>query len=120
MIALGIRNKEPKFSTLKSEEHTAQINKNLAKQIEDRFRAEGQEVRNNRSAREHFLRKNLRIQGINLLSSTTTFEMGYPSGPSEGSIAKRAALKREYVQRVERARGKRQEFGLCHSAAVPT
>jgi hypothetical protein len=49
---------QPQFSTLKSEEHTAQIEKNLAKQIEDKFRDEG----------------------VNLLSSTTTFEMGINIG----------------------------------------
>ena len=31
----------PQFTTLKSEEHTAQINKELAKRIEDRFRSQG-------------------------------------------------------------------------------
>jgi len=45
---------EHRFTTLKSEEHTAQVNKDVAKRIEDEFRAEG----------------------VNLLSSTTTFEMG--------------------------------------------
>jgi hypothetical protein len=51
-------NETPRFYTLKSEEHTAQINKELAKIIEDDFRAEG----------------------VNLLSSTTTFEMGINIG----------------------------------------
>src|SRR5262249_34154786 len=54
---------EPQFSSLKSEEHTAQINKTLAKQIEDRFRDEEP-----------------RPEGVNLLSSTTTFKMGFNIG----------------------------------------
>ena len=49
----------PRFSTLNSEEHTAQIEKDLAKKIEDAFRA---------------------AEGVNLLSSTTTFEMGINIG----------------------------------------
>jgi len=40
----------PAFTTLKSEEHTAQINKEVARRVEDDFRADG----------------------INVLSSTTT------------------------------------------------
>ncbi len=47
-----------KFTTLKAEEHTAQINKEIARRVEEDFRADG----------------------VNLLSSTTTFEMGINIG----------------------------------------
>jgi hypothetical protein len=77
---------QPQFSTLKSEEHTAQIEKNLAKQIEDKFRDEG----------------------VNLLSSTTTFEMGINIGNLQKVLLRNAPpSSANYVQRVGRAgRGK--------------
>ncbi len=59
---------ETQFTTLKSEEHTAQINKDLAKKIEDEFRAEG----------------------VNLLSSTTTFEMGINIGDLQKVLLRNA------------------------------
>lgn len=72
----------PQFFTLKSEEHTAQINKDLAKAIEDEFRAEG----------------------INLLSSTTTFEMGINIGDLQKVLLRNAPpSSASYVQRVGRA-----------------
>lgn len=72
----------PQFFTLKSEEHTAQINKNLAKAIEDEFRAEG----------------------INLLSSTTTFEMSINIGDLQKVLLRNAPpSSASYVQRVGRA-----------------
>lgn len=73
---------EHQFSTLKSEEHTAQINKDLAKRIEDEFRADG----------------------INLLSSTTTFEMGINIGDLQKVLLRNAPpSSANYVQRVGRA-----------------
>lgn len=70
------------FTTLKSEEHTAQINKDLAKKIEDEFRAEG----------------------VNLLSSTTTFEMGINIGDLQKVLLRNAPpSSANYVQRVGRA-----------------
>ena len=78
---------EPKFTTLKSEEHTAQINKDLAKKIEDGFREDGS-----------------RIQGVNLLSSTTTFEMGINIGDLQKVLLRNAPpSSASYVQRVGRA-----------------
>ena len=72
----------PQFTTLKSEEHTAQINKDLAKRIEDEFRAEG----------------------VNLLSSTTTFEMGINIGDLQKVLLRNAPpTSASYVQRVGRA-----------------
>jgi hypothetical protein len=70
------------FTTLKSEEHTAQINKDLAKRIEDEFRDER----------------------VNLLSSTTTFEMGINIGDLQKVLLRNAPpSKASYIQRVGRA-----------------
>ena len=78
---------EPKFTTLKSEEHTAQINKDLAKKIEDGFREDGS-----------------RVQGVNLLSSTTTFEMGINIGDLQKVLLRNAPpSSASYVQRIGRA-----------------
>ncbi|MCX6926792.1 MAG: helicase-related protein, partial [Verrucomicrobia bacterium] len=73
---------ELRFTTLKSEEHTAQINKEVAKRIEDDFRAEG----------------------VNLLSSTTTFELGINIGDLQKVLLRNAPpASANYVQRVGRA-----------------
>ena len=83
---------EPQFSTLKSEEHTAQIEKNLAKQIEDRFRDEG----------------------VNLLSSTTTFEMGINIGDLQKVLLRNAPpSSASYVQRVGRAGRGKEKNSVC-------
>ncbi len=83
---------EPQFYTLKSEEHTAQIEKNLAKQIEDKFRDEG----------------------INLLSSTTTFEMGINIGDLQKVLLRNAPpSSANYVQRVGRAGRGKEKNSVC-------
>jgi Lhr-like helicase len=92
----------PVFSTLKSEEHTAQINKNLAKQIEERFRASSPESRPARRGRTSD--DEPRIDGVNLLSSTTTFEMGINIGDLQKVLLRNAPpSSASYVQRVGRA-----------------
>jgi hypothetical protein len=84
---------EPQFYTLKSEEHTAQIDKNYAKQVEDAFRAES---------------------GINLLSSTTTFEMGINIGDLQKVLLRNAPpTSASYVQRVGRAGRGRDKNAIC-------
>jgi hypothetical protein len=84
---------EPQFYTLKSEEHTAQIDKNYAKQIEDEFRAES---------------------GINLLSSTTTFEMGINIGDLQKVLLRNAPpTSASYVQRVGRAGRGKDKNAVC-------
>ena len=81
-----------RFTTLKSEEHTAQINKDLAKRIEDEFRAEG----------------------INLLSSTTTFEMGINIGDLQKVLLRNAPpSSASYVQRVGRAGRGKDKNAVC-------
>ncbi len=81
-----------RFTTLKSEEHTAQINKDLAKKIEDEFRAEG----------------------VNLLSSTTTFEMGINIGDLQKVLLRNAPpSSASYVQRVGRAGRGRDKNAVC-------
>ena len=83
---------QPEFSTLKSEEHTAQIEKNLAKQIEDKFRDEG----------------------VNLLSSTTTFEMGINIGDLQKVLLRNAPpSSANYVQRVGRAGRGKEKNCVC-------
>ena len=80
------------FKTLKSEEHTAQINKDLAKRIEDEFRAEG----------------------VNLLSSTTTFEMGINIGDLQKVLLRNAPpTSANYVQRVGRAGRGSDKNAVC-------
>lgn len=70
------------FTTLKSEEHTAQIKKDLANQIEVEFRAEG----------------------VNLLSSTTTFELGVNIGDLQKVLLRNAPpASSNYIQRSGRA-----------------
>lgn len=83
---------EPRFRTLKSEEHTAQINKEVAKRIEDAFRAEG----------------------VNLLSSTTTFEMGINIGDLQKVLLRNAPpASANYVQRVGRAGRGKDKNSVC-------
>ncbi len=83
---------EMQFTTLKSEEHTAQINKDLAKKIEDEFRAEG----------------------VNLLSSTTTFEMGINIGDLQKVLLRNAPpTSANYVQRIGRAGRGKDKNAVC-------
>ncbi len=83
---------ESQFTTLKSEEHTAQINKDLAKKIEDDFRADG----------------------VNLLSSTTTFEMGINIGDLQKVLLRNAPpSSASYVQRVGRAGRGQDKNAVC-------
>jgi ATP-dependent helicase YprA (DUF1998 family) len=95
-----------RFSTLKSEEHTAQINKELAKRIEDRFRAPTLPG----AMRREMTRPEAeyQLEGVNLLSSTTTFEMGINIGDLQKVLLRNAPpSSASYVQRVGRAgRGK--------------
>ena len=93
IIACWVAGKgQPQFSSLKSEEHTAQIEKNLAKQIEDKFRDEG----------------------VNLLSSTTTFEMGINIGDLQKVLLRNAPpSSANYVQRVGRAGRGKEKNSVC-------
>jgi ATP-dependent helicase YprA (DUF1998 family) len=83
---------EAQFTTLKSEEHTAQVNKDFAKRIEEEFRAEG----------------------VNLLSSTTTFEMGINIGDLQKVLLRNAPpTSASYVQRVGRAGRGNDKNSVC-------
>lgn len=83
---------EFQFAGLKSEEHTAQINKDIAKAIEESFRG----------------------QGINLLSSTTTFEMGINIGDLQKVLLRNAPpTSASYVQRVGRAGRGGDKNSIC-------
>ena len=105
LIARWVAGKgEPQFFTLKSEEHTAQINKNLAKQIEDSFRAEGQQPVFSKLDKERTFAEEPLVRGVNLLSSTTTFEMGINIGDLQKVLLRNAPpSSANYVQRVGRA-----------------
>ncbi len=80
------------FASLRSEEHTAQINKDLAKEIEEAFRGEG----------------------VNLLSSTTTFEMGINIGDLQKILLRNAPpTPASYVQRVGRSGRGADKNSVC-------
>jgi hypothetical protein len=82
----------PRFTSLKSEEHSAQISKPVAERIENEFRAEG----------------------INLLSSTTTFEMGINIGDLQKVLLRNAPpTSASYVQRVGRAGRGMDKNSVC-------
>ena len=95
------------FTSLRSEEHTAQINKDLAKKIEDSFRyASVRQAVTNRPNKDlsKKVEENLRPEGVNLLSSTTTFEMGINIGDLQKILLRNAPpTSANYVQRVGRA-----------------
>ncbi len=81
-----------RFSNIKSEEHTAQINKELAKRIEDDFRGEG----------------------LDLLSSTTTFELGVNIGDLQKVLLRNAPpTSSSYVQRIGRAGRGEEKNSVC-------
>lgn len=83
---------EIKFKTLKSEEHTAQIRKTVAEEIENQFRN----------------------GGVNLLSSTTTFEMGINIGDLQKVFLRNAPpSSANYVQRVGRAGRGKDKNSVC-------
>jgi predicted RNA-binding Zn-ribbon protein involved in translation (DUF1610 family) len=82
----------PIFTTLKSEEHTAQLNKEVARRVEEDFRADG----------------------VNLLSSTTTFEMGINIGDLQKVLLRNAPpTSASYVQRVGRAGRGKDKNSVC-------
>ncbi|MFN2453719.1 MAG: DEAD/DEAH box helicase [Pyrinomonadaceae bacterium] len=98
---------EPKFYTLKSEEHTAQINKNYAKQIEDSFSGKTKKIQTENG-------EEVKIEGINLLSSTTTFEMGINIGDLQKVLLRNAPpTSASYVQRVGRAGRGHDKNAIC-------
>jgi len=83
----------PMFVELRAEEHTSQVKKDLAKIVEDRFRAD---------------------EGINLISSTTTFEMGINIGSLQKVLLRNAPpSSASYVQRVGRAGRGADRNAIC-------
>jgi len=88
-----VKIESPMFQELRAEEHTAQIRKDLAKIIEDRFRADS---------------------GVNLISSTTTFEMGINIGSLQKVLLRNAPPScANYVQRVGRAGRGGDKNAIC-------
>lgn len=89
------------FSSLRSEEHTAQINKELARKIEERFRAEIED-------------RSWAAEGVNLLSSTTTFELGINIGDLQKILLRNAPpSSASYVQRVGRSGRGKDKNAVC-------
>lgn len=84
--------KSVSYHSLASEEHTAQIAKDAAALIEDDFRN----------------------QGVSLLSSTTTFEMGINIGDLQKILLRNAPPNAaSYVQRIGRAGRGRDKNAVC-------
>jgi hypothetical protein len=80
------------FALLRSEEHTAQIDKDLAREIEESFRA----------------------NGVNLLSSTTTFELGINIGDLQKVLLRNAPpTPAAYVQRAGRTGRGNDKNSVC-------
>jgi hypothetical protein len=80
------------LTSLRSEEHTAQINKDVAREIEEAFRGDG----------------------VNLLSSTTTFEMGINIGDLQKVLLRNAPpTAASYVQRIGRAGRGADKNAIC-------
>jgi len=103
---------EPKFTTLKSEEHTAQINKDLARRIEEMFRGDKVSSSSRDNSREK--EEEYRVEGVNLLSSTTTFEMGINIGDLQKVLLRNAPpSSANYVQRVGRAGRGKDKNAVC-------
>lgn len=94
LIARWVSDTEkPMFRELRAEEHTAQIKKDLAKIIEDKFRKD---------------------EGVNLISSTTTFEMGINIGSLQKVLLRNAPpSSANYVQRVGRAGRGTDKNAIC-------
>ncbi|MBL8203987.1 MAG: DEAD/DEAH box helicase [Blastocatellia bacterium] len=96
------------FTTLKSEEHTAQLNKDFAKRVEDSFRGETRKKIINGKEEE------VKLEGVNLLSSTTTFEMGINIGDLQKVLLRNAPpSSASYVQRVGRAGRGKDKNAVC-------
>lgn len=95
LVMRWVSGADARFSGLRSEEHTAQISKDLAKRIEDAFRSGGAE-------------------GISLLSSTTTFEMGINIGDLQKILLRNAPpSSASYVQRTGRAGRGSDKNAVC-------
>ena len=87
-MARWVSGDDTRFAALRVAEHTAQIAKSSAEQIERAFRAEDAGGR----------------IGLDVLSSTTTFEMGINIGDLQTVLLRNAPRSSaSYVQRVGRA-----------------
>ncbi len=93
IVANWVAGTGPKgLGTIRSEEHTAQISKDLAAAIEEDFRA----------------------QGIDVLSSTTTFELGLNIGDLQKVLLRNAPpTGASYVQRVGRTGRGEERNSVC-------
>lgn len=90
------------FQALASEEHTAQLAKNVAALVEAAFRGDDRKKEMKKDAEENI--RSIQGEGVNLLSSTTTFEMGINIGDLQKVLLRNAPPSAaSYIQRVGRA-----------------
>lgn len=98
LVARWVSGDHTRFAAVRVAEHTAQIAKSNAEQIERAFRAEDTAGR----------------IGIDVLSSTTTFEMGINIGDLQTVLLRNAPRSSaNYVQRVGRAGRGRDKNAIC-------
>ena len=98
LVARWVSGDDTRFAAVRVAEHTAQIAKSNAEQIERAFRAEDTAGR----------------MGIDVLSSTTTFEMGINIGDLQTVLLRNAPRSSaNYVQRVGRAGRGRDKNAIC-------
>jgi hypothetical protein len=104
------------YRSLASEEHTAQIAKDVAAQIEEAFRSRADKDEPARTVKdvEALINEDFRSQGINLISSTTTFEMGINIGDLQKVLLRNAPPNAaSYVQRVGRSGRGEDKNAVC-------
>jgi ATP-dependent helicase YprA (DUF1998 family) len=98
LVARWVSGDDQRFAAVRVAEHTAQIAKSNAEQVERAFRAEDSAGRG----------------GVDVLSSTTTFEMGINIGDLQTVLLRNAPRSSaNYVQRVGRAGRGRDKNAFC-------
>ena len=98
LVARWVSGDDQRFASVRVAEHTAQIAKSNAEQIERDFRAEDSAGR----------------AGVDVLSSTTTFEMGINIGDLQTVLLRNAPRSSaNYVQRIGRAGRGRDKNAIC-------
>jgi len=98
LVARWVSGADQRFASVRVAEHTAQIAKSNAEQIERDFRAPDSAGR----------------AGVDVLSSTTTFEMGINIGDLQTVLLRNAPRSSaNYVQRIGRAGRGRDKNAIC-------
>jgi hypothetical protein len=98
LVARWVSGDDERFASVRVAEHTAQIAKSNAEQIERAFRSEDAAGR----------------AGVDVLSSTTTFELGINIGDLQTVLLRNAPRSSaNYVQRIGRAGRGRDKNAVC-------